>query len=277
MPTTLVAHEQAVSRIFSNDYVFSIPGYQRPYAWTTEQAGDLFDDLIGFTRAHPNEIEDMPPYFLGSIVLIKGENAPNADVVDGQQRLVTLTLLLSAIRANIAPQSAADITSLIYEKGSRILGTQDRFRLSLRSRDREFFQRFVQREGGFVELLDLSDASSDSLENIHKNARLFNERLQVLSEAERLKLAQFVVTRCFLVAVATPDLDSAYRIFSVLNSRGLDLSATDILKAEIIGAVPERQREAYTKKWEDIEEDLGREPFGDLFSHIRMVYRKAKP
>jgi len=62
-----------------------------------------------------------------------------------------------------------------------------------------------------------------------------------------------------------------------LNSRGLDLSATDILRAEIIGAVPERQREAYTKKWEDIEEDLGREPFGDLFSHIRMVYRKAKP
>src|SRR5258708_2923242 len=277
MPTTLVAHEQAVSRIFSNDYVFSIPGYQRPYAWTTEQAGDLFDDLIGFTRAHPNEIEDMPPYFLGSIVLIKGENAPNAELADGPQRLVTLTVLLSAIRANIAPQSASDITSLIYEKGSRILGTQDRFRLSLRSRDREFFQRFVQREGGFVELLDLSDASSDSLENIHKNARLFNERLQVLSEAERLKLAQFVVTRCFLVAVATPDLDSAYRIFSVLNSRGLDLSATDILKAEIIGAVPERQREAYTKKWEDIEEDLGREPFGDLFSHIRMVYRKAKP
>src|SRR5260370_9907552 len=50
-----------------------------------------------------------------------------------------------------------------------------------------------------------------------------------------------------------------------------------MLKAEIIGAVTERQREAYTKKWEDIEEDLGREPFGDLFSHIRMVYRKAKP
>ena len=63
----------------------------------------------------------------------------------------------------------------------------------------------------------------------------------------------------------------------MLNSRGLDLSATDILKAEIIGGIAPELRDAYTKKWEDEEEDLGRDEFGDLFSHIRMVYRKAKP
>ena len=87
----------------------------------------------------------------------------------------------------------------------------------------------------------------------------------------------FVVRRCYLVVVATPDLNSAYRIFSVLNTRGLDLTATDILKAQIIGSAPEIQREVYTKKWEDTEEDLGRDAFGELFSHIRMIYRKAKP
>ena len=80
-----------------------------------------------------------------------------------------------------------------------------------------------------------------------------------------------------LVAVATPDLDFAYRIFSVLNSRGLDLSPTDILKAEILGKVKVSMRDAYTQKWEDKEEDLGRDEFVELFSHIRMVYRKAKP
>ena len=63
----------------------------------------------------------------------------------------------------------------------------------------------------------------------------------------------------------------------MLNTRGLDLSATDILKAEIIGAVSETDRAAYTKKWEDEEDDLGRQSFGELFSHIRMVFRKAKP
>jgi hypothetical protein len=158
MPTTLVAHQQPISRIFCNDYVFAIPGYQRPYAWTTEQARDLFEDLLSFLQARPVEAEEMPPYFLGCIVLIKSESQPDAEVVDGQQRLTTLTILLSAIRANVPTKDAADVTKLIYEEGSQILGTQDRFRLSLRERDRQFFQDYVQRDGGFIRLLGLIPA-----------------------------------------------------------------------------------------------------------------------
>ncbi len=121
------------------------------------------------------------------------------------------------------------------------------------------------------------EESTDSQKNIHKNARLYMQKLSEISEADRIRLAQFMVTRCYLVVVATPDLDAAYRIFSVLNSRGLDLSPTDILKSEIIGGIPPAQRERYTEKWEDIEENLGREGFVELFSHIRMVYRRSKP
>lgn len=62
----------------------------------------------------------------------------------------------------------------------------------------------------------------------------------------------------------------------MLNSRGLDLSATDILKAKIIGAIAEAKRDGYTKKWEDTEEELGRDDFNTLFGHIRTIYRKAK-
>lgn len=277
MSKTLVAHEQSLTKIFSDDYVFRIPGYQRPNAWTTEQAGELFEDLTGFMQADGGPVEEMPPYFLGSIVLIKSEANPNADVVDGQQRLTTLTILLAAIRACVGAERAAEVTPLIYEKGSAIRGTKDRFRLTLRDRDCDFFQRYVQREDGFSDLLQLNDALPDSQTNIRANARLFQSRLDRLSEDDRIRVAQFIVTRCYLVVVATPDLDSAYRIFSVLNSRGLDLSATDILKAQIIGGIPDAQKVGYTAKWEDAEEDLGRETFGDLFSQIRMVYRKSKP
>lgn len=125
--------------------------------------------------------------------------------------------------------------------------------------------------------MDLTDELNDSQNDLRANARLYSERLREIPGAERVQLAQFIVTRCYLVVVATPDFDSAYRIFSVLNSRGLDLVPTDILKAEIIGQVPEQDREAYTTKWEGAEEDLGREQFNDLFSHVRMVYRMAKP
>ena len=274
---TLTAHEQPVSKIFSDDYVFHIPGYQRPYAWTTEESRELFEDLIGFMAAEDGPVEKMAPYFLGSVVLIKSEDSPHSDVVDGQQRLTTLTILLAAIRSCVNENQAADVTRFIYEKGSLILGTTDRFRLTLRERDREFFQNMVQREGGFPKLLDDGDPLLDSQRNIRSNAQFFYERLQQLPEEERLRLAQFIATRCFLVMVETLDRDSAYRVFSVLNSRGLDLSATDILKADIIGSIPETLRGAYTKKWEDAEEDLGREKFSELFSHIRMIYRKAKP
>jgi uncharacterized protein DUF262 len=177
----------------------------------------------------------------------------------------------------VSERNAADITQLIYEKGSQILGTQDRFRLSLRDRDREFFQKYVQKENGLTELLELIDVDTDSQRNIRDNARLFVSRIQMMSEPERLRLAQFMVTRCYLVTVATPDLNSAFRIFSVLNTRGLNLEGTDILKAQIVGGLPEQQRKSYTERWEDIEEELGRVSFGELFSHIRMIYRKAKP
>ena len=277
MPKTLTAQEQSLSKIFSDDYVFHIPGYQRPYAWTTEQAGELVDDLLSFMQSSGGQVEEMPPYFLGSVVLIKKDSLPESDVVDGQQRLTTLTILLAAIRASVTGPSSSEITHLIYEKGSTILGTRDRFRLTLRERDAAFFQAHIQKEDGLVNLSSDVEQTTDSQKNVRKNALLFLQKLSEIPEADRIRLAQFMVTRCYLVVVATPDLDAAYRIFSVLNSRGLDLSATDILKSEIIGGIPQAKRDAYTKKWEDTEEDLGREGFAELFSHIRMVYRRSKP
>lgn len=278
MTHTLTAKEQSLAKIFSDDYVFTIPGYQRPYAWGRDQAQELLDDLLGALASAPAQLSEAAPYFLGSIVLIKAEAMPEATVVDGQQRLTTLTLLLSAIRATVGDDELQkDITGCIYEKGSLVKGTQARYRLLLRERDRDFFRQYVQHENGLHALAQLHTLLPDAQARLRANAQVFMDGLAKLEQAEIVRLVQFVITRCYLVTVATPDLDSAYRIFGVLNSRGLDLSATDILKAEIIGGIEPALRDAYTKKWEDEEEDLGRDEFGDLFSHIRMVYRKAKP
>ena len=278
MTHTLTAKEQSLAKIFSDDYVFTIPGYQRPYAWGRDQAQELLDDLLGALAAAPVQLSDAAPYFLGSIVLIKADATPDATVVDGQQRLTTLTLLLSAIRATVAgDELQKDITGCIYEKGSLVKGTQARYRLLLRERDRDFFRDYVQHEDGLQALAQVNEVLPDAQGRLRANAQVFLDGLAQLSQEELVRLVQFIITRCYLVTVATPDLDSAYRIFGVLNSRGLDLSATDILKAEIIGGIAPALRDTYTTKWEDEEEDLGREAFGDLFSHIRMIYRKAKP
>src|SRR3984957_4499784 len=250
MAQTLVAHEQPIQKIFGDDYVFSIPDYQRPYAWTPEQARELIDDLLGFIEVNPGPVAEMPSYFLGSIVLIKGDS-PEADVVDGQQRLTTLTLLLAAIRANIEVKLRGNITKRLYEEGDPLTGTTDRFRLTLRERDSEFFQQYVQKESGFGDLLKLETALTDSRVNLRDNARLFQHRIATLSENQRIELASFILQRCYIVVVASSDETSAFRIFAVLNSRGLDLTATDILKAKLIGAIPEPLRDTYTAKWED--------------------------
>lgn len=278
MTHTLQAKEQPLLKIFSDEYVFTIPGYQRPYSWTAEQARDLIEDLTDFMHSVETKLEKLPPYFLGSIVLIKGEASPDSTVVDGQQRLTTLTLLLSAIRASISDSHVkAGLTKRIYEQGDVVTATANHYRLSLRERDLNFFRNFVQHEGGIEKLAANSEILPDSQDRLRENARLFLAKLEALSDAQKTLLSQFIVTKCYLVTVTTPDLDSAYRIFGVLNSRGLDLTATDILKAEIIGHIADARRDMYTKKWEDIEDDLGRDSFGELFGHIRMVYRKMKP
>ena len=97
MKKTIKAEEQELKRIFSDDYLFEIPAYQRPYAWTTEQAAELLDDLLTVMGAD-GKMDDVSPYFLGSIVLIKDASRARAQVVDGQQRLTTLTILFCVLR-----------------------------------------------------------------------------------------------------------------------------------------------------------------------------------
>ncbi len=101
MPVAIHATEKALFKVFSNDFAFSIPAYQRPYAWTREQASELLTDLLSFLGDGSESVTDANPYFLGSIVLIKSADAPEADVVDGQQRLTTLTILLANLKAQM--------------------------------------------------------------------------------------------------------------------------------------------------------------------------------
>ena len=110
-----------------------------------------------------------------------------------------------------------------------------------------------------------------------ENVRYLHEKMVALEPDERRHLATYVLQRCYLVIVSTRDMTSAYRIFSVMNDRGLDLSATDILKAEVVGDIEDAEEQhSYASKWEDVEQELGREKFGALFAHIRTIYAKAK-
>ena len=277
MSVNIHATEKPLHKIFCNDYAFEMPPYQRPYAWTTEQAGELLSDILAFLGNDSPEIDQINPYFLGSIVLIQGINSTQADVVDGQQRLTTLTILLAVLRTKVDSKMANHLTKYLYEEGDLTRVTENRYRLKLKERDADFFVKNIQDEKGLDNLFQLNEGQlSDSQKNIKLNAQYFSKELEKLSELQCKRLVQYLVNRCYLVVVSTPDIDSAYRIFSVLNARGLDLGLTDLLKSEIIGAIPKQLQEQYNDIWEDAEEDLGRDTFQELFSHIRMIKQKNK-
>lgn len=266
-----------IKKIFSDEFVFSIPLYQRPYAWTTREAEMLLEDLLAAIGESKQDLEDVPPYFLGSIVLTKDDDKPDSEVIDGQQRLTTITILLAALRSSIRSEKAADLERFLCEKANAFARTPSRYRLTLRKRDAEFFQQYIQAENGIKNLNALPPmALSESQRNIRDNALAFLERLQHLSEQERIRLGEFLVNNCFVVVVSTADFDTAYRIFSVLNGRGRNLSYADLLKAEIIGDVPTEEQEAYANKWEEIEVLLGSEHFENLLTLIRILSDGAR-
>lgn len=115
MGNQITGKEYQLAKIFSADFDFHIPPYQRPYAWTETEAAELFDDLY---LSYNNQTEN---YFLGSIVLIKEENNPYADVIDGQQRLTTLNILLAALANQTDGDIRNEFLSFIREKGNEIL------------------------------------------------------------------------------------------------------------------------------------------------------------
>lgn len=273
MSKNITGAEYSLDKIFSSDFEFVIPPYQRPYAWTTEQAGELFDDLYNFYQENSGD-----DYFLGSIVLIKEDDKPKSDIIDGQQRITTLTILFAVLSDVVSDDDLKkELRECVVEPGKKSVGREAKPRLTLRERDKKFFSDYVQ-QFRFSELLQKDEAqlSTEAQINIKRNSQLFHDKLSDIAKNNLDKLEGFItflLTRCFLVTVSTTNQKSAFRVFSVMNNRGLDLQPTDIFKAEIIG---DSSNNEDTEKWEDLEAMLGRSQFNDLFAYIRMIYAKDK-
>ncbi len=278
MGAAIKGYENPISDIFSDYYDYVIPSFQRPYAWTDDETGKLFSDLYDFYSGQPVDEQ----YFLGSVVLYKpDEHKPYCEVIDGQQRLTTLTILLSLIADSIPKDNDyhANFKNYIICKGNLIKNIPEKPRICLREREKDFFRHYIQelRINDLFEL-DIASQNTEAKKNIILNARLLSAKLKDTFDDinELIEFGKFILNRCFMVQVTTTSREAAFRIFSVMNNRGLDLKATDIFKANFIGVLPPHLQEEYTDKWETMEVELGRDGFSDLFVAIRMICAKVK-
>ena len=274
-----------VKDIFSTMW-FRIPEYQRPYIWSKDEVNELLDDLTFAQKEKPDQ-----EYFLGSFVFqskkadpMRGQDFHENDLLDGQQRMTTLLLLFACIR-DLAKDDEAkeDCQNCIYQKGSSYRKVPERNRLVFAIRDevQNFVDGFVKPKGGTDREIELEKISTDQEEkSIQNMAQAILEIRRFFNDTERSispePLLQFLLNKVLLIYVATQDLDDAFRLFTILNARGVPLRNSDILKSLNLGALEsDSEKVRYAKLWEEAESELS-DDFDRFLNYLRTILVKDK-
>ena len=273
-----------IKDLFAEDMWYNIPNYQRPYVWGEEQISNLIDDV---NHASLNTPESQ--YFLGSVVLHCQDKTLNDtpytenSLLDGQQRLTTLYLLHAVVRdLTDKPIRKSVCKKVIFDEGNSDYGLPERIRLefSIREEVAKFISDFIKEEGGTNEkekLEELSENASDiSVKNMAKAVLILRDLLSNKEQVDINTFFPYLSTKVILVYVASKELEDAFRLFTVLNDRGIKLRNSDILKAQNLKEVEgEKGQLEYAKLWESLESEL-EEDFDKFLSYIRTILVKEK-
>lgn len=266
---------------------FLIPDYQRPYAWNEEQCQTLWDDIFAFSFPNNNyeEFDDNEEYFLGSIVTFKNNNS-KLEVIDGQQRLTTLMLILRAFYDKFAHmqnqnsiRTREKIEKCIWKTDT--FGTADKSTLKINSEvatDND--------KGEFLELLRTGTVPEKSKSQYVSNYKFFQNKIdEFLSTFPSFfaYLPARILGNCILLPIEAESQDTALRIFSTLNDRGLPLSDADIFKAQFYKHYSDLgQKDWFIEEWRGLEEITSKifhpnsgAPMDELFTRY-MYYLRAK-
>lgn len=281
-----MSNEIDSNKIFIRDvfkWWFRVPDYQRPYVWGTDQVNDLLDDVSEWGLSRPDS-----EYFLGSIVLQKRSNdgIVEYDLLDGQQRLSTC-LLIHAVGRDLTgnKQLKQSCQKTIFQEEDPFDNIPERLRIIYDVRDdvRKFVNEIIKPDGGTNDEEKLKAARESQDLSVRNLAKAVGEIKRYFSEEDSISLEAFFTffrNKVLMVYVSSPDLDDAFRMFTVLNDRGMKLRGSDILKTLNLRALREEKASdgdmhKWTQFWERIEGELG-DDFDVFLSHLRAVLVKDK-
>ncbi len=268
MTQGLRAQESTLIDLFRPGIEMAMPPYQRSYSWKKPEALDLFNDLIEAT-------ETGEPHFIGAIVLVREANGTRL-IVDGQQRLTTLTILLAILRDLESDQNQSDqLHAMIVNDKNDQSGNGIAWRVSLNHMDRHFFRESVQIRDATLKQ-DIEPSGSDSQKYLNGNTDLLRECVKKLSQKDRFKLAETLKTQVPLVKVMVPDWDGGHKVFKVLNTRGKAPNNHDIIKTDLLNhaKLSLDLSNRFSRQWSEHEARLGGSGFDSLLNHIRILYNR---
>lgn len=280
MPTTA---SLKLSEVLSGPFLLNVPVYQRPYSWGEQQVEQLLDDLTEAAGIGSAETAE-DSYFLGTILLMDAPGTETTrltpkmtprefDIVDGQQRLVTIMTMFCVLRdLETNPKKLAGKRvhgMVIAQLGSRFFRTE-RYRMHLSNRERNIFEQHVLIDGSTLQKPDLPFLTESEQSLLAMRDQLVL-RLRALTEEQRAQFFEFVAEHCIAVIIVSHDIDRAHRMFVVLNERGKRLQRDDILKADVLSRVPQSDVKWIAEKWDQTGTELGKD-FEIFFSHVRKIY-----
>lgn len=251
MVLEIKASIESLKKVLCDDERFyQIPDYQRPYSWDKDNVSDLISDLV---TSYINNIEEN--YFCGSLVLVQGDKG-RLDIIDGQQRVTTFTILACVIRDlyyDILDEKQKDYIKLSiqdkYENTKRKLKflTNDKYQLD--------FEETVLKKINFVS--NKNDYEKDFPKNRYlQNAHFIRDNIKENFGNFNIDVNKFVIwlyEKVVLTTILCPNADSAIRIFNVLNDRGMPLSPIDILKSSLMQRIlNEEDKNTFKVSWEAI-------------------------
>lgn len=266
---------------------FLIPDYQRPYAWGEDECATLWDDLFAF--AFPNDDcdafnKESDEYFLGPIVTFKNDTG-QLEIIDGQQRLTTIMLLLRAFYdkfANMKDKRSVKMRELIAGCVWKTdeYGEPDMGALKI---DSEVASDADKDE--FLDILRHGVVDDGAKSAYAKNYTFFTKRLSRMASEWPTYIVLFaarILNNVILLPIEAESQDTALRIFSTLNDRGLPLADADIFKSQFYKHFSaEGRKDEFVERWKKLEETAGQifkpatgTPLDELFTRY-MYYRRA--
>ena len=268
----ITASVVTIGGLMSDAFRLRLAWFQRAYAWTEDHALLLLD---GLEEAMDADREAHRWHNLGTIILVQAKGSTDAVLADGQQRVLTLTILVALLRDLAA--SAAEREALhdwIWSKPTR--DEQDgHFRFRPHASSEAVLRHYVQSLGATSIGIDDTDerelSVSDS--NIVANRDALKARLMEMSAERRMKLAHFLGERCCLVIQTMRSEEDAKTAFSLAHSTGVRLVQADIFKADTLSALPGRHRSSAAKIWEHWQARLGPDRFEELLRAMLAIER----
>lgn len=274
-------------QLMGNGLSYRVPQFQRDYSWGTDEWDDLWQDLVELFGENPE-----PAHYMGYLVLQSSDNRA-FDIIDGQQRMTTLSLLMLAAVAHLQDLAVPDDPNdpqcrRAEQLRNNYIGSLDpvtlvpRSKLVLNRHNDGFYQNYL------VPLERLPRRGLNASEHLLRRAfNCFKERIVERSGNDGESVARFVdgaVDKLFFTVITVTDELNAFKVFETLNARGVRLSATDLLKNYLFsvvsqGGVREAEIKTLEARWEGIVDLLGSESFPEFLrvfwnSHNKLV-RKA--